>query len=663
MFPFGRRLLAAGLILVLCAPAARAQTTINGNALAMRSSGSSNLSSWVLNDNGYVGTYVTLPTAGNVTITVNASGTSFGGVAPRMNISVADSLIGFDVAAGSAAYPNTFALPAGTHFIRAELANDPLKTSRALTVSSLQLDGASVANSNSNANALAAADSYIQNYRRGLAKVALTGVAPGTPVTVSLRRHDFRFGTAVGGTTLNGVNSFLNNANFSNFLRNNFNTITQGNAGKWTYNEANRDVVTMAAVDRFFSYAEQHGLDVRVHNMLWGNSQQPNWATALMTTALGTDPVAAAAAKAELRAEISERIDHYVGDSDGNPNDGDRARRYVEMDLLNEHDHQAHYWNAYGAAGIADIFTEAGVAVSAAGSQARLYLNEYNVFQWGDSYGNWYREDVDAIKAAGGAIGGIGIQYYPSATSNSAAIHSPVRMQQVLQGLSVAGLPLSLTEFGVSAANGTTFEQAGTYMTDTMRMVFGTPQATTFMMWGFATNDVWDQAPMAALMDATTGQPTAVGLQYQALMNQWKTNVTVPVAADGTVDFTGFYGDYDVTIGNDIYSLSLEKGEQNYQLVVDLAADFDNDRTVTANDLTVWREQQAVGGNGADADGDLDTDGDDLLIWQRQLGMSESVPLPMAPIRAVPEPGAATILLAGMLSLLNLARTRRSRRR
>ena len=34
--------------------------------------------------------------------------------------------------------------------------------------------------------------------------------------------------------------------------------------------------------------------------------------------------------------------------------------------------------------------------------------------QWGDAYGNWYRQDVEEIVNNGGAIGGIGIQYYPS---------------------------------------------------------------------------------------------------------------------------------------------------------------------------------------------------------------------------------------------------------
>jgi GH35 family endo-1,4-beta-xylanase len=641
----------AGLIACTCpTPCTYA---VNGNALALRSSGSAQGSSWLLSDNGYVGTYVTLTSAGNVTVSVNASGQAFGGVAPRMNIAVADSVASFDVAATAGTYQHTISLPAGTHFIRTDFNNDPEKSSRALTVANLNVSGATVTNANTDVNALAAADTYIANSRRGPASLSLVGVEPGAQVHVALKRHDFRFGTAVGGSSLSGVNAFLNNANYSNFLRGHFNTITQGNAGKWASNEATRDVVTMAAVDRIFSYAEQHGLDVRMHNMLWADSQQPSWATTLLNTAVGTDAAAAAAAKADLRAEISERIRYYVGDGDADRNDGDRAERYVELDVLNEHVHQPKYWSAYGAAGIAQIFLETNAVLGKTDSTAGLYLNEYNVLQYGaDGYGNWYREDVEELNSAviGAAVTGIGVQYYPFHVADSNA-PSAARIQQIYQNLSVTGLPISLTEFGVQPDNGTTVAQAATYMTEAMRMTYGTPNATTFMMWGFATNDVWDQAPLAALMN-TDGSLTSVGVAYEQLMSQWDTDVTLPVAADGTIDFNGFYGDYEVTVDGKTYALDLAKGTTDYQLVIKLAADFDNDGSVDADDLAVWRTQQALGGSGGDADGDLDTDGDDYLLWQRQLGLSEAAPVAVAPLAAVPEPAAAVLLALASLGVM-----------
>ena len=200
----------------------------------------------------------------------------------------------------------------------------------------------------------------------------------------------------------------------------------------------------------------------------------------------------------------------------------------------------------------------------------------------------------------------------------------------------------------MSTANGTTLEQAAAYLTDTMRMTFGTPSATTFMMWGFAMNDVWNQAPLAALMN-TDGSLTSVGVAYEQLMSQWDTDLTLPVAADGTIDFNGFYGDYEVTVDGKTYALDLAKGTTDYQLVINLAADFDNDGSVDADDLAVWRAHQDPSGGNAD--------GDDFLIWQRQLGLSESVPVAVAAIAPVPEPKTAVLFA---LSALGVRRRQRA---
>jgi hypothetical protein len=334
------------------------------------------------------------------------------------------------------------------------------------------------------------------------------------------------------------------------------------------------------------------------------------------------------------------------------------------MDLLNEHDHKAKYWDVYGVDGIADIFNESAAAIDAAGSNARLYLNEYNVFQWGDSYGVWYREDVDALRAAGGAVGGVGIQYYPSATTHSAAVHSPARMQQILQNLSVTGLPITLSEFGVGTGDGTTTTQAATYLTDTMRMMFGTPNATTFMMWGFWANDVWSQAPLAALANSDWSI-TPVGVAFDELMNQWDTDLTLTVGEDGAIDFTGFYGDYDVTIDGVTYQLSHAKGVTDHELVLALAGDFDGDGTVDAADLALWDQGFSEASPLGDADGDLDTDGADLLVWHQQLGRSVTPPLAVSASAVVPEPASTALLLlaASFVSVERRNKKRRARAR
>ncbi|HEX6960953.1 MAG TPA: carbohydrate-binding domain-containing protein, partial [Lacipirellula sp.] len=190
-----RTLLHASLSLLLTASVAGAaygQSTRSGSSLALKSSGDAAAGGgWTLEGNGFVGTYITLANPGEVTVEVEASGVSHNGEEPRLNLVIADSSASFDVAAGNAAYAHTFSLPAGTHFVRADLSNDSKKSPRELTVGSVTVTGAGIANSNSNANALAAANSYIENFRKGDARLTLVGVQPGAEVQVKLKDHAF----------------------------------------------------------------------------------------------------------------------------------------------------------------------------------------------------------------------------------------------------------------------------------------------------------------------------------------------------------------------------------------------------------------------------------------------------------------------------------------
>ena len=86
-------------IVVICALVASPGWAASGSALQLNS-GAIAGSAAQLNNNGYAGTYITLAEPGDVTVNVNAAGTSFGGVDPRMNIVIADTKTGFDVSSG-----------------------------------------------------------------------------------------------------------------------------------------------------------------------------------------------------------------------------------------------------------------------------------------------------------------------------------------------------------------------------------------------------------------------------------------------------------------------------------------------------------------------------------------------------------------------------------
>jgi GH35 family endo-1,4-beta-xylanase len=609
-----------------------AQTSVNGSNLVLRSTGSNQIAS-----TGYVGTYLTVPDSGDggslVNLTLNATRGSTGTGDPHLNIVVADSKFGFDVLdSGAQNYSSGDVwLPAGTHFVRVERdspGNAPADVNRNLTINTLSTSAGAFNNFNSTSNAINAANTYIDHFRKGSATIHLSGVPSGTPVHVQQVSRDFNFGAAVAGTTPTGVNSFLNNSNYREKLLENFNMVVPENAGKWAHSQPTFDIQGMDAIMQF---AEANGLGSRMHNLIW-QSQQPNSINTLISQAIGGD----ANAKTQLRQAITGRIDYYVQD---------RANRYTELDVLNEALRSPAYWNIFTPAEVAGIYAEVRDAVSGAGAEVDLYINDYNILQHNndpitgqtDSYANWHRNHAELLnnQGFGEVVSGIGIQYY---VRDDGSVSAP-RIQQVFQNMGVTGMPLTLTEFGIQSHNNPTGAESADYLEQAMRMVFGTSHATTFIMWGFWQDAIWSGAPNGALYDEDW-ELTAVGLRYQQLMDSWTTEESLTVGADGTIGLHGFYGDYEITIDGQVYAFSLTKGVADGSIAI-APGDYNTDGIVDAADYVLWRKFFGPSGLWADGNGDGQIDEADFGVWQANYGNNDGSGTSGS--SNVPEPAAVVL--------------------
>ena len=585
------RYLALLLVLGVAAPCgspAQVPTTLDGKDLSCRSTGRADPDqAWCLDDNGFVGTYLRLAAAGDVAVTLRAAKDGADPRPARLDLCIADQAASWPVTATGRQYraqTQTWRLPAGTYCLRVENSSGlPADRPQAIHIRDLAIAGAAVLNAAPDALALAAADTYIEHFRQGPALLTLlAGTTPlaQAPVSVRLVRHAFNFGTAITGdhpgdpeaSWLTG--SSVNERNYRNFVLTNFNTVVPENAGKWAYNEHRRGEVTLESLDRLVDFAARQGLRVRMHGVLWDMSE-PRWVDALQQTALhGETPAARAAAQADLRAAISRRIQYFVRD---------RARRYFELDLLNEAVHRPMYYQLFGTDGVAGLYNEAQAAVQAAGAVTRLMPNEFDVFQWsdakGDPYANWYRKHVADLRRAGAAVDGIGIQYYALAGKPPREYnpHSPARIAQILHNLATAHLPLTLAEFGVQDSGDPPPQRAADILADTLRLCFGHERMTTFMLWGFWASRMWDVAPAGALLDAQWNitpagrvwqQMTGVRDWALAGLPRWTTQATLTADAAGRVPFNGFYGDYEVISGQRRGTFTLAKGTNQYTVIL-----------------------------------------------------------------------------------------------
>jgi GH35 family endo-1,4-beta-xylanase len=456
-----------GMAIFGTAALATCQTTLVANSFALKSNGVAKGTDYALQGNGYIGTFLSLSNSTNVTFKIRASGQIANKIWSVMGLHAGNRELNFTVGnTNFDTYSATISLPAGTIPVRLEFLNhyqDPKTnlstnlTVRDITVSASANAGLKIVNPTNSASlkstVFAVADSNIENFRKQTATVQFldsTGkpLPKGTSIRVRLAKHAFNFGTAVPGIGVTWDAMWPNPTvptlvTFHKAVVENFNLIEEENAGKWAYTEPTQGKPTMDYVDTILKFAKANGLKVRHHNLLWG-AQQPDWAIALENSALSSDPKVAAAAKANLTKAITFRNGYVVRD---------RCLDYQELDGINEASpgHQPVFLNIFGYPGIATIYNNAINAERGAGSNGKVYFNDYDILDNGpDNYANWYLNFIQTVLDAGIPAAnrnrlGVGIQYYVG----SLAQHDPVRIFQSLQNLATLGFPISLTEFGV----------------------------------------------------------------------------------------------------------------------------------------------------------------------------------------------------------------------
>lgn len=611
----------AAAVLVSASGSLAQTVTLNGGTLALNSTGAAqtDVGGTTLTSDGYVGTYIDLSAPTPVTFTADASGTSDGTTKPDMTFSIADSTMSFAV--GSNTTASTFTtptLPAGTYFVRTQLDNAPVNgSSMSLNISDLKIDGngVTVENTNDDPTALAAATTYADNFRSGLATIKLEGAGgvhlpAGISVQAKLVSNAFNFDVAVygnntgdaawinvrtgtaslpgGGTYTVGTYTAPSGPgeaqSFQNALLDpklGINGIVPSNGGKWSNNEPNQGQPDMSLVDAMTQFANQHGLGMRMHNLIWA-SQQPDFINNIFAADGGT------LTSTDLNAvnsAITSRINYYA--SAINPGTGKPSvANYNEMDVLNEPFHDQGSLVNYiapgglGVSGVANVYQQVANAVKSAGANTRLYTNEFNVLQFSpgsidsqgneqgsDPYANWYRQGVQQIQAAGGPVSGIGMELY----TNAGNPVSPGEMQEAIQNMSVAKdpngnpMPLSLTEFGQNGSQPDEVEYDNDLIT-ALTMMYGSPQATTFGFWGGLGGPHYDGNNIYALEDANYNLTNA-GIDWENWMSQWQTNVSLTTDSNGDVNFNGTYGEYQIAVGGKTYLLDVQKGITSYTLL------------------------------------------------------------------------------------------------
>jgi hypothetical protein len=183
-------------------------------------------------------------------------------------------------------------------------------------------------------------------------------------------------------------------------------------------------------------------------------------------------------------------------------------------------------------------------------------------------------------------------------------------------------------------------------MNESHRMLFGTPNATGFLYWGWWESATSQNLQGGGLLVDANFNLTPVGEAWKSLRDSWTTDLTATVGADGTIDFTGFFGDYELTIDGQAYDLALAKGDPLYSIVV-APGDYNADGTVNAADYVVWRNTLgSVDDLRADGNGNEMIDAGDYDIWKSLFGTHYGSGA--GSLATVPEPASALLAVVGI---------------
>ncbi|WP_052432709.1 endo-1,4-beta-xylanase [Streptacidiphilus carbonis] len=230
----------------------------------------------------------------------------------------------------------------------------------------------------------------------------------------SLAAHD---GIYVGSALAAGT--LASDSTYSSIAATQFDAVTPENEMKWSSVEPTQGAFDWAPADQIVSFAQDHHMLVRGHNLVW-NSQLPTWLT--------SGSYSSAQLAALLKKHITDEVSHFKGkiyawDVVNEPFNGDGS--YVQ-DL---------WYNALGPGYIADALRWAHQA----DPKAVLYLNDYNIEGQNAKSDAMYAL-VKQLRAEGVPIGGVGLE------SHFIAGELPTDIKANMQRFTKLGVNVAVTE-------------------------------------------------------------------------------------------------------------------------------------------------------------------------------------------------------------------------
>ncbi len=290
--------------------------------------------------------------------------------------------------------------------------------------------------------------------------------------------------------------------------------LTVGNAGKFGSVAGSTDTTqwNWSGLDTAYSYAVNHHLVFKDHNLIWGQ-QQPSWISSL-DSATKANCIETWIGMVGQRYPHIDMVDVVNEPLDGhNPPDGGSGR--------------ANYENALGGKGTTgwDWVIHALKLAKKYMPNARLLVNDYGIIN-DNSATTSYLQIVTLLKQQG-LIDGIGVQGHrfelESADTNT--------VKSNLDRLAATGLPVYISEFDLGNLGNTGTpndnQQLQLYM-KIFPILWRHPGVKGITLWGYVEDQMWQSSCYLVRLDGTA-RPALLWLAQYVKDNP----VGIPVTASG----------------------------------------------------------------------------------------------------------------------------------
>jgi endo-1,4-beta-xylanase len=286
---------------------------------------------------------------------------------------------------------------------------------------------------------------------------APTSVDP-TVIKAAAARTGRLFGAALGAV-------YLSEADYAATAAAELSWVTPENEMKWSVTEPAPNVFDFSAADAIVAFAQQNGMSVKGHTLVWHN-QLPAWASSITS---------ADQLRQALINHVFQEVLHYRGQvvawdvvNEAVADSGQSLRSSVFSQLLGD----SYLDDAFNAAHAAD-------------PDARLYYNEYGAEGLG-AKSDYVYHLVQAMLARGVAIHGVGLQMHTGPADMPPTVDIAANMQR----LAALGLEVAISEMDVPICAGDLDAQSSRFH-DIVAGCVAQPACKAITVWGLTDKYSW----------------------------------------------------------------------------------------------------------------------------------------------------------------------------